>query len=149
MTKSQIDVHVHGYSTRHGQGGWGAVLINKTKAKYKAEYGGAIRYASDDQMEIMAAIHALGYIKKPCIVTLHTGSKLLSRIFKENYLPKDFKNLALELRYYASVHDITIEDSTRCDECGKVRKLVHEGIQDAKEKYRLNKGRFDRVPNHF
>lgn len=153
MTKSKIDMYIHGRSTKYGQGGWGALLHNKTKPKNKAMYGGAIRYASDSLMEIMSAIQSLGALNKPCDVTIYTESKLLFDIIKNGIIPKEHKTLALELLYFKSFHDITVNllnsQNERDGGNPKVYNLVHEGIQEAKELYRLNRGLFDRLPNHF
>ena len=151
--KSKVDLHIHGRATRHGQGGWGATYHNHRTLKTKAMFGGAIRNASDELMEIMSFIHPVGCLKRPCDITLYTESKLLNRIINEAYLPKEHKTLALEIRYHASVHDINVVLLEKQDEKlggnPKVYNLVHEGIQDAKERFRLNRGMFHRVANHF
>lgn len=55
-----------------GPGGWGAVL--RTGATEK-ELSGGERDTTNNRMELMAAIEALGALKKPCRVTLSTDSK--------------------------------------------------------------------------
>lgn len=147
-----IEISIHGKSTRYGQGGWGAVLLNRTKAKYRAVYGGAIRNTTDGHMEIMSAIQALGLLKRPLSVDLYTESDLIRRILEERFILKQHKTLCLELRYLATVHNINvIRVQKHTDKQGdpRVYSLVHEGIQKAKEMARIHKGMLHRIPNHF
>jgi len=55
-----------------GPGGWGVFFQYK---KHKKElYGGELE-ATNNQMELMAAIMALESLTKPCDIALHTDSK--------------------------------------------------------------------------
>ena len=149
---SKIDICIHGCSTRHRQGGWGAILINKTKPKYTAIFGGAVRNATDDLMEIMSAIQALGMLKRQCEVTLTTESDLVRRIVENRFIHKNHKSLCHELRYLAEEHSVKvnkIKKHTETEGDPRVYALVHEGIQEAKEKARVHKGMLNRIPNHF
>ena len=147
-----INIYIHGHGTQHGQGGWGAILRNENTAKQTHLFGGALRKATTEHMEIMSAIQALGALKRPCVVNMFTESDTVRRIFEEDYLPKDYKTLALELQYYATEHQIAVIRLARHDAHHgdtKVYDLVHEGIQEAKERYRLNRNMLDRIPTHF
>lgn len=54
-----------------GIGGWGAYLSYNGHEK---EIFGGEKEATNNRMELMAAIRALQSLKKPCIVELHTDS---------------------------------------------------------------------------
>jgi ribonuclease HI len=55
-----------------GPGGWGAVLIS---GKHRKELCGGEAHTTNNRMELMAAISALGALKKPSRVDLHTDSE--------------------------------------------------------------------------
>jgi len=55
-----------------GVGGWGALLIAGTKEK---ELFGGERDTTNNRMELMAVIRALGALKRPCHIVLHTDSQ--------------------------------------------------------------------------
>lgn len=54
-----------------GPGGWGALLVF---GKHEREISGAEPDTTNNRMELMAAIKALGQLREPCTVTLHTDS---------------------------------------------------------------------------
>lgn len=54
-----------------GPGGWGALLIF---GKHERTVSGGEADTTNNRMELMAAIKALGQLKEPCNVTLHTDS---------------------------------------------------------------------------
>jgi ribonuclease HI len=54
-----------------GPGGWGAVLIYGEKEK---ELSGGETETTNNRMELMAAIKALGALKDNCVVDLYTDS---------------------------------------------------------------------------
>jgi ribonuclease HI len=54
-----------------GPGGWGVLL--RAGANVKELYGGE-RDTTNNRMELMAVIQALGALKRPCAVTLHVDS---------------------------------------------------------------------------
>jgi len=54
-----------------GPGGWGAVIRSGTREK---ELSGGEPDTTNNRMELMAAIAALGALKRPCHVTLTTDS---------------------------------------------------------------------------
>jgi ribonuclease HI len=55
-----------------GNGGWGAVLMCKNR---EAEIFGGEPNTTNNRMELLAAIKALNYLKRPCDVTLYSDSK--------------------------------------------------------------------------
>ena len=55
-----------------GPGGWGALL--KSAGKERELFGGA-RDTTNNRMELMAVIEALGALKRPCDVVVHTDSQ--------------------------------------------------------------------------
>jgi len=55
-----------------GVGGWGALLIAGNKEK---ELFGGEKETTNNRMELMAVIQALGALKRPCHITLHTDSQ--------------------------------------------------------------------------
>jgi len=55
-----------------GPGGWGAVLLS---GGHRKEMHGGDLATTNNRMELMAAIHALEALKKPCKVELHTDSQ--------------------------------------------------------------------------
>lgn len=67
-----------------GPGGWGAILRYGDTEK---ELYGAEPATTNNRMELMAAIHALEALKRPCDVTLTTDSEYLRRGITE-WLPQ-------------------------------------------------------------
>lgn len=59
-----------------GRGGWACVLLCGYKRK---ELSGYCHHATNNQMELTAAIRALQALKTPCLVTLYTDSQYLQR----------------------------------------------------------------------
>lgn len=55
-----------------GVGGWGALLVAGNKEK---ELFGGEKDTTNNRMELMAVIQALGALKRPCQITLHTDSQ--------------------------------------------------------------------------
>ncbi len=55
-----------------GVGGWGALLVSGTKEK---ELFGGEKESTNNRMELMAVIQALGVLKRPCEIVLHTDSQ--------------------------------------------------------------------------
>ena len=55
-----------------GVGGWGALLIAGTKEK---ELFGGEKDTTNNRMELMAVIQALGVLKRPCDIVLHCDSQ--------------------------------------------------------------------------
>ena len=57
-----------------GPGGWGAILIFGSRER---EIWGGAEATTNNRMELTAAIEALGALKRPCRVELHTDSQYL------------------------------------------------------------------------
>jgi ribonuclease HI len=68
-----------------GTGGWAAILIDPASGKAK-ELSGGEPHATNNRMELTAAIRALEALKKPCKVDLFTDSQYLRKGITE-WLP--------------------------------------------------------------
>jgi ribonuclease HI len=68
-----------------GTGGWAAILIDPATGKAK-ELSGGETHATNNRMELTAAIRALEALKKPCKVDLFTDSQYLRKGITE-WLP--------------------------------------------------------------
>jgi ribonuclease HI len=82
-----------------GPGGWGAIRRYGTTVK---EVHGGESTTTNNRMELLAAINALGFLKYPCVVTLTTDSEYLRKGITE-WLPqwktrgwKTFRNQAVK-----------------------------------------------------
>lgn len=71
----QVTIYCDGAAVPNpGIGGWGAVLIHGQHIK---ELRGSVAHASNNAMEITAAIEGLNALTKPCQVTLISDSQYL------------------------------------------------------------------------
>ncbi|MFZ6721295.1 ribonuclease HI [Undibacterium sp. Ji49W] len=69
----KIDIYTDGACKGNpGIGGWGALLVAGDKKK---ELFGGEKDTTNNRMELMAVIQALGALKRPCQITLHTDSQ--------------------------------------------------------------------------
>ena len=114
----KITIYTDGSSLGNpGAGGWGALLIYQDKQK---EISGNIASATNNQMEMTAAIEALKALKTPCNVVLYTDSQYLKRGMSEwldkwlrnnwqSSNKKPVKNIELwqELYNLSKIHNIT------------------------------------------
>ena len=66
-----------------GPGGFGAVV---TFSRHRKELNGAFDHTTNNRMELMAAIVALGILKEPCAITLHSDSKYLVDAMTKGWL---------------------------------------------------------------
>jgi ribonuclease HI len=57
-----------------GPGGWGAILV---AGPYEKEISGGEAETTNNRMELLAAIHALEALTRPCVAELHTDSNYL------------------------------------------------------------------------
>lgn len=74
MTKT-VRIHTDGACRGNpGPGGWGALL--EYQGKQRTLKGGEAR-TTNNRMELLAAIEALGALKQQCCVELHTDSNYL------------------------------------------------------------------------
>ncbi|MGE5615880.1 MAG: ribonuclease HI [Bacillota bacterium] len=67
-----------------GRGGWGALLEYDGKER---ELFGGERSTTNNRMELMAVIEALGALNRPCRVILHTDSQYVQKGITE-WLPQ-------------------------------------------------------------
>lgn len=73
MNKTKVSIFTDGACAGNpGPGGWGALLI--CGQKQQEIYGGKIE-TTNNQMELQAAIEALRYLNKSCIIDLYTDSR--------------------------------------------------------------------------
>ncbi len=66
-----------------GPGGWGAILMYNGK---KAEISGGERTTTNNRMELLGVISALGALNQPCKVTLYTDSKYVCDAINKGWL---------------------------------------------------------------
>ena len=104
--------------TNPGPGGWGAILIDEQTEKRKELLGGEAK-ATNNRMELLAALTALKSLKYPCKVVLTSDSQYLINAFNKGWLAgwKDCGRLESdhlpnaelwrELDQQAQIHDIT------------------------------------------
>ena len=70
---NQVEIYTDGACKGNpGPGGWGVLL--RSGATQKELYGGE-RETTNNRMELMAVIQALGALKRPCEVILHVDSQ--------------------------------------------------------------------------
>jgi len=72
-----------------GPGGWGAVLLF---GGHRREASGYCPATTNQRMELTAAREALGLLKEPCRVTLHSDSAYLINAFLQGWLEKWQRN---------------------------------------------------------
>ncbi len=68
-----------------GKGGWGALLMF---GDVKREISGFSPATTNNRMELMAAIKALGALKEPCNVDLYSDSSYLVNAINQQWLKK-------------------------------------------------------------
>ena len=70
---SEVEIYADGACKGNpGPGGWGALLTNNGVRK---ELCGGEPATTNNRMELMAVIHALETLKRPCTIVLHTESQ--------------------------------------------------------------------------
>ncbi len=72
-----------------GPGGWACVL---KYGEHRKEMSGFMADTTNNRMEVMAAISALGALKEPCDVTLYSDSSYLVNAFEEHWIYGWLKN---------------------------------------------------------
>jgi len=86
----RVEIYTDGAcSGNPGPGGWAAVLIYGRKRKEIQGYEPA---ATNQRMELQAAIAALNSLKVPCRVRLHSDSAYLVNAFQQGWLAKWIRN---------------------------------------------------------
>lgn len=77
MTKTHVEIFTDGAcSGNPGRGGWAALLRYNGHEK---EISGGEGETTNNRMEMMAVIEALGALKKPSIVKLYTDSQYVQK----------------------------------------------------------------------
>jgi ribonuclease HI len=79
-----------------GPGGWGALMIAGDHSK---ELFGGERNTTNNRMELKAVIEALGALKRPCEVVVHTDSQYVQKGISEwihNWKLRGWKTAAKE-----------------------------------------------------
>jgi ribonuclease HI len=79
MTETLRDVVIHtdgACKGNPGPGGWGALLVSGAHEK---ELFGGQKHTTNNRMEMMAVIEALGALKGPCRVVLYTDSSYVQK----------------------------------------------------------------------
>jgi ribonuclease HI len=131
-------------SPNPGNGGWGAIL---KMGEHERELSGAVENATNNQMEMLAALKALEQLKKPCKVTLRTDSDYLCKGMQQDWVSKWENNnwetssgltpknldIWLELRKQDEKHEVEWEwvkghsdneYNNRCDELAVAARLT-------------------------
>lgn len=72
-----------------GPGGWAAVLIYKGSEK---QISGFEPETTNNRMELKAVIEALGALKEPCEVTIHTDSSYIHDAFEKHWIDNWLSN---------------------------------------------------------
>lgn len=133
----EVDIYTDGAcSGNPGPGGWAAVLMHADKHK---EISGGQSNTTNQRMELVAALEALGALKEPCQVKLYSDSAYLVNCFQQkwyvNWMNNGWKNskgkdvenqdLWKSLLELVDVHDISFVKvkghannkwNNRCDE---------------------------------
>ena len=79
-----VEIYTDGAcSGNPGPGGWAAVLIYKNTEK---EISGYYKDTTNNRMELFAVIEALGALKEPCAVTVHTDSAYVYNALSQGWL---------------------------------------------------------------
>ena len=71
----KVTIHTDGSCLGNpGPGGWAAVLKLEDQ-DYRKEFAGGYRLTTNNRMEILAVVEALGQLQSPCEVELYSDSK--------------------------------------------------------------------------
>ena len=80
----KVEIYTDGAcSGNPGDGGWGAILFYGGKRK---EISGFCKDTTNNRMELLAAIKALGALKEPCVVHLYSDSAYLCNAFNRDWI---------------------------------------------------------------
>ncbi|MER3451833.1 MAG: ribonuclease HI [Thermus sp.] len=86
----RVEVYTDGSATPDGRGGWAAIL--RYGRHERVLQGREEEGATNNRMELKAALEALRALQEPCEVHLYTDSEYLKRAFAEGWLSKWQKN---------------------------------------------------------
>ena len=82
--RKQVTIYTDGAcSGNPGPGGWGAILEYNGHRK---EMNGYMHATTNNRMEVLAAISALGALTEPCDVTLYSDSTYLVKAYNEHWI---------------------------------------------------------------
>lgn len=116
--RPQVEIYTDGACAGNpGPGGWAAVLKYQGKTK---EISGFAAWATNQQMELRAAVEALKALKVPCRVKLYSDSAYLINAFQKGWVrrwvdngwltakrhPVENQELWKELVELACLHDV-------------------------------------------
>lgn len=142
----EVHLWCDGSGVPDGPGGYGVVLLS---GDHRRELSGALKIATNNRAELMAAIKGFEALKYPCNVTVHSDSKYVTEAFNQNWIGtwkrkrwKKVKNVDLWKRLLAAVerHPIVrwewcrghagIEHNETCDRlAGIARKALIEALE--------------------
>ncbi|ENN95174.1 ribonuclease HI [Bartonella vinsonii] len=113
-----VEIYTDGAcSGNPGVGGWGAIL--RWNGHERELYGGK-EHTTNNQMELMAAIHALKALKEPCLVDLYTdsvyvrnGISLWLEGWKKNNWRTASKNPVKNMELWQALDDVCARHTIR------------------------------------
>ncbi|MDD4081425.1 MAG: ribonuclease HI [Eubacteriales bacterium] len=154
MRRRVVDVYTDGAcSGNPGPGGWAAILKYGNHAK---EISGGMSHTTNNRMELFAVISALGALKEPCQVRVHSDSSYVVDAFNKGWItgwlingwktadkkPVENQDLWRLLLIAMRKHEVSYHkvpghadhpENNRCDELAKmeVRKVMESLGQSA------------------
>lgn len=90
MQRRTVDLYTDGACSRNpGPGGWAAIL---KYGKHAKEISGGMHHTTNNRMELFAVISALGALKEPCNVRVHSDSSYVVNAFNNGWIDGWQKN---------------------------------------------------------
>lgn len=90
MQRRTVDLYTDGAcSGNPGPGGWAAIL---KYGKHAKEISGGMHHTTNNRMELFAVISALGALKEPCNVRVHSDSSYVVNAFNNGWIDGWQKN---------------------------------------------------------
>lgn len=84
MPRKAVDIYTDGACSRNpGPGGWAAILSYGGRKK---EISGGMHHTTNNRMELFAVISALGVLKEPCDVVVHSDSTYVVDAFAKQWI---------------------------------------------------------------
>ena len=89
-----VTIHTDGSCLGNpGPGGWAAVLAwEGPHGRARREMSGGFARTTNNRMEILAVLEALGALKEPCVVELYTDSQYVAKAIKDRWLAGWLRN---------------------------------------------------------
>lgn len=76
-----------------GPGGWAALLVYEGRAgRAERQISGGYALTTNNRMEIMAVIKALGTLKEPCTADIYTDSAYVANAIRHNWINNWMRN---------------------------------------------------------